>query len=527
MSWSRNFTAVGQGNLSLPVSLAIQTVPNATGSGVGDTLLIASDPAISPDLLLDLGSFEPVGTKITPRSWVYGSGAFTLTVLFPTVEEYNVRFQDFARNLRRGPLAEVLVRLGGGAGVPLSDYEAFSLVIISEITCVGPNTLQVTFYDVLYALRSRPYAALDASNLPQTRLFHDIAGTETTTTTTWTNGSSTTITLTDASNFVTMNGTGIARFYDDDDNPIYLTFTGKSGNQLTGVSTSPQLGTASSVNVTAGNTAISSVYFNDHPLTIAERMLVSTGTSGSNGTQDVYALQAGFAIPSSWVNTSRFRLVRTKILTPSSGSYAWEFAVDDPVQDGLLWLTKMLAESGCGLHVRQGQISAWSAQSLASYDLPAFSITDDHIIGVPVSQWWSQEYPFSYNRVEIQTNGGSAESVLATTSLPANDEIIYDLSGLVRDNETQVRNLLAANLADWCHYSPEEVKLTVRGAFHGLAVGDVGFLTTSRVRGRLVSTRNGYSQRACMLIAYKPDIVAGTTSMTLSITPNDPADDYA
>ncbi len=522
MTWPDERIAA-QNATRIGMAVALRIGRQITGAGISSgTILAASDPGLAPDLSLDPGSLTGTGTTLTPRSWERGAGAWEVVVVLPAVMDEG-RARDIASRLRRGALVEVLVSAGA---VAIDDYLRFGLGVLAAIKSTGPRVLTLQVYDLLYALRSRPYASLDGAGLPQTRLFHDIAGTETTTASTWTNGASTTLDLTDATHFETVNGIGVLRVEDNDGTPIYLTFTGKSGNQLTGVSTTAQLGTSTAKNAASGKPAISSVYLKGHPLRLALRLLCSTG-AGTNGAYDVQPVQAGFAIDSGWIDLQRFESVEREILVPGSGSYEWEFAVDDPVADGLLWLSSLMSESGAGMSIRQGQIAAWSAQSLASYDLPSFAITDDMIEGFVEVDWYDPGSKFSYNRVQIDTVSNNAESLLPVTVLPARDEIIYNLSALVRSNETEVRTMLAGLLADWCHYPPEVIRLTLRGALHGLAEGDVGTLTTARARGRLASTSSGYSARAVMITEYEADPIAGRTRITLMTTPSSPGDDYA
>lgn len=502
------------------MQVALRVGRQISGAGVSNaTILLSSDASLSPDMLLHSGSLTAVSTKIDVREWSYGSGAWSVVATYPGVLDAG-RVQDIAARLRRGALVEVLVSAGAS---DIDDYLRFGLGVLAEVRSIGSRALELEVYDLVYALKSRPYATLDASSLPQTQLFHDLAGTETTISTDYTAGAGSLV-LTDATNFETMDGTGVCRFEDNDGNVVYGTFTGVSSNTLTGF-TGGVLGT-SDADADAGKAAISSVYFSAHPLLIALKLLCSTG-DGSNGVYDVYPVQAGFSLDEGWVNVEHFRSVKREILTPASGGYTWTFAVDDPVPDGLLWFSALLAESGAGLAVRQGQIVAWAAQSLASYDLASFEITDADIVGYPTCDWYDPSAKYSYNRVYIETYTTRSSSVLDGTVLPFRDEITYDLSDVVRSDESDVRLMLAGLLADWCHYPPEILSMTLRGALWGLAVGDVGFITTERCRGRLASTSDGYERRACMLVEYNPDPIAGTTVIRLAITPDRPSDDYA
>ena len=518
MSWPQHRIDAMAG-ASQPMAIALRIGRQITGAGVGGTLLAASDPSLDPELALDAASLTAISTVLTAREWSYGSGAFSVVVVYPSVVTAG-RVADIAARLRRGALVELLASAGGSA---IGDYLRFGLGVLAGVRSVGSRALELRVYDLLYALHSRPYAELDASNLPQTRLFHNIAGTETTIASNYSAGASSLV-LTSSANFSTVDGTGIARFVDNDGNTVYGTFTGVSGATLTGFS-GGALGT-SDADAASGNAAISSVYLNDHPLLIALKLLCSTGAA-SNGPYDVYPTQAGFSIDQSWIDLERFRTVKREILTPGSGSYSWKFAVDDPVPDGLLWLSSLLSESGAGLCIRQGQIAAWAAQTLASYQWSDFDITDADIDGFVICDWYDESAKFAYNKVQIDTATNNATSIQSVTTLPARDEIVYDLSELVRDNESAVRTMLAGKLADWCHYPPERLSLTLRGALWGLAVGDVGYITTTRARGRLASTSDGYSRRACMIAEYAPDPIAGTTAISLLITPDRPSDDYA
>lgn len=140
--------------------------------------------------------------------------------------------------------------------------------------------------------------------------------------------------------------------------PFIVTYTGVSGNDLTGVSTSAIFGTdGSGATVNSGDIVQEVCFINRHPVDMARRILVSTGT-GTNGTHDTLPESWGLGIPETLIDVQGFTDTSTALnASLASGSYVLHTVSTTPQGPALQWLQTELARYGLWLCVRQGDIS--------------------------------------------------------------------------------------------------------------------------------------------------------------------------
>lgn len=526
MGWPRPFLDLLRTGPRTAISLALRVSRNASGGGTGAPWLIASDQRLNPDMMLLPRTLQLSPSSVSLQSWAYGCGALSVEAILPDVAMAGRGTSGGYPGavLRRGALVELLITTSGGGLI--SDYEPLRLGVISSVRSTSKQTIRIEMWDIIQALRSRPFPELDADDLPQTRLFHGLAGTETTVAQPYIAYIGALV-VTSLDGFETVNGTGLAVVSGDGGGTFYVTYTGTAAGptRLTGVSTVDLYDTVQD-SAAAFNTVRSAVLLEGHPLTIAERLLVSTGVTGANSAYDVNPAAAGFALDYTWIDDGTFRDART-IMTPASGVHEWSMLIEDPIEDGYLWLQARLAQAGAWLCQRQGQIAAFAIEAPNARQIGyAFEIQDRDIIGQPEVEWYNTETPDAYNRVTIATLAGESNNDRPVTVLPARDEIVYDLSDVVITNDTAVQNSMFDRLGRYCTSLSEVVTLTIAGVW-GLAPGEWGTLTTERVRGRLSSTYSGYTDRRVLLISVTENPLSAMSSLKLVVMPEGDSDDYA
>ena len=198
---------------------------NTTGSGVGYEYLITSSPHLGGQTLLIARTLSLTGTQLDPLSWRYQGGAVSVEILLPDDPALSP-----GEVLRRGTLAELLI---GIDGAPIEEFQPLRLLILQNVTSLSRVHAKLELWDIIQYLRGRPEPLL-SGGLPQARIFHSVAGTETTVASNYSAGGASLV-LASATGFKTFDGTGLAEVESDAGDVFYVTFTGISTNTLTGV----------------------------------------------------------------------------------------------------------------------------------------------------------------------------------------------------------------------------------------------------------------------------------------------------
>jgi len=505
----------------IPLDVALLVSRNASGGGVGDEFLFASDRRLSPGAYLDPSSVSIQSAAVSVPDFRYQAGGFSVEINLPGDLSASRGGGALMEAVRRGSLCRLLVGFGSG---DLADYLPYKLGVINNIKLLSSVRARIEVYDVVYALRSRPTPEL-SSGSPQTRLFHGLAGEETTLSAGYTAGA-TTVTLTSVTGFETFNGTGVAKLTGNSGAPFYVKFTGVNtgSKQLTGV-TAGFFGT-SDENAASGNEAVSCAYLSGHPVTVLWRLLSSTG-AGTNGSQDVYPEAAGFGLDQTWLDLHSIR-EWTTALTPASGSLSIDLVVEEPVEDGLHYLGAILAELGIWVVQSEGQLSVRAAQDPSSPAIEAaVSVDDSMLLDFPTVDLYDPQVPYQYNRVEVVSASGTTGTSQSASVLPLRDTLSYDLSAIVWSNEGEVRTEVRNRIDDYGLYIPERISLTIRGAFTGLTPGDFTRLTSGQIRSRFRSALSGYSDRSVFVASVQENLIGGYTEIQLLGYPLSRSDDYA
>jgi len=317
--------------------------------------------------------------------------------------------------------------------------------------------------------------------------------------------------------------------------PFYLSYTGITGNTITGVSAAALYGTTAASGP-HGTPVYDIGYLVGRPDVLAAQLLISTG-SGTNGTYDVLPRSWGWALPEAMVDTWGAVVDHgNAILDPASGVYQWEVRVEDAQTDGLGWLTGLLGEVGIAIVQRQGQITLRIAQDVDSPGVPPVcEIADGDLLTEtdgfedPSVEWWSQDAEQEYTVLTVSGDGtqstlygsypgsfptlGSTQTIDLTDRLWSNVSVCCDLEvGRLWPTYHRVAEVLHVYLST-CWWAQ-------------LAVGDLVRVSLDRLHGRLLSTSTGYSQRTAQVVYVRPDWLRGATELRLAVRAIDDADEF-
>ena len=512
MAWGHAFIERLQAE-SVQLVFSVEVFRSALDEGVGGsvgTWTTVDAGTGSPTLL---GQTAAVGSQdLTPVTWSYGAAPWSFRLATPKANEIE-------KVLRRG----TLVRMR--AGFRDWDYSAWEIVQSGKVQSVrrsSHSSVDVEVWDLITSLDQRItgvfaeaflfYDALNASPLTADYTAGDA-----------------TITVIDATKFSRRTGgTGVVSM-SPGGTLFYLAYTGSTATQLTGVSATGQFGTTAADLASGGNVE-NVAYLDQRPDQILARVLTSTG-AGTNGSYDVLPKAWGYALTAfEAVDTSD--MVSTwgnALLVPSSGTYSWGM-ISGLHESGISWLLSMFSAVGIWLCQRQGQITMRIVQDPNTATVhTGLEITDDDIVDGYVD-WHLSTMPAPYAGLR-QTSASLVSqeaSDAATTALPVANIFDVDASDRLRSNETAVLQLTENYLIPWLARVAEAPTMTLRGlAWARLTVGDIVYLTSDRLRGRLLSTAEGYQRRSAMVLSVSPGWVQATTGITLGVLPVDDADEWS
>jgi hypothetical protein len=471
----------------------------------------ASHSGMGLDDTIDPDSVSLMGASLTPGTWESTIGGFSFSVIDPSA---------FRGDWVRGSLIALKM------GFNIKDPAAFDTVAVGVLSNISRNPDGVSWtincMDIVSALKSRHTTTMSA--LP---LFTN-AGTETTLAVAYT-VTDTTLDLASATGFERNSngsGTGVVKVTPDSGDDFYLTYTGITSNQLTGVSAAGQFGTTAGA-AGIGNAAIAVVYLSGHPLDIVRKIITSTG-SASNGGHDTEAASWGYALPQEILDRDDIADYESQVVKVASGSYTWSVLVEAPIDNGFSWMADLLKPAGIFLAMRQGELTVRAVQNpegkTANLYLANYEITDDDIIEIEAHDHYDASVPVEFGEVDFTTATGtttkSENSPATVATLPAQKTTTYDLSTVVFDNESETRTEWAARLRLWALRVPE--RLTVRCHLYMMqaTVGDVVLLTTNQTQGRSSDTADGFVEHEVMVTQWDVQLPTdgGEPSVTLVLS---------
>ena len=471
----------------------------AWSSGVSRTVVGASIVA---------GSVRVTSQSVAAQSWSSTIGTFSLTLAGDLMSLFDA--------VPRGAVCRLLM---GFPGWDLADYEPIALGVVRNLRG-KPGFLTVECWDLLAALQSRI-----TSTSTELALYHDVV-VSTTTTATWTAGSSTTLDLTSATGFVReTGGTGAVKVTPASGDPFYLSYTGISTNQLTGVSTAGILNTTA-VTCASGVTVENVAYLSGHPLQILEKTLASTG-AGTNGSADVYPASWGYGISEEWIDTNSLDNWRSEVLQAASGSYTWDVIIEAPIDNGISYWVGKLASAGIWPVVRQGAFAARACQKIngSVAKVHSMEITDDHIVSLDAYEAYDSSFAHEAGKTVVIPADDANKSTRTTTNiatLPGVASIEHDLATVVFANQAAIATADSDRLRPWDQRIPEKLSLTLGGlSASQLVPGDVVEITSTRLQTRIASeSGDGYlNARRAMVLQVAPNFMGATVSVVLSILP--------
>lgn len=413
---------------------------------------------------------------------------------------------------RRGMIAQLQLSLDGGA-----TWVAAALGVLQNVRVKLP-TFSLSFAGLGTMLSSRcDYGGVSFG------LFADVPA-STVTTVDYVVGD-TTLTVSSTTGFERESGTGKNYLIKLTQGSVtfYLLATGKTGTTFTGVSATGAVSTTAQ-NVTAGATVDSTAYVYGHPLDIARKILVSTGT-GTNGVFDTLPASWGLGVPD--VLLDHIDIARTRAaVQPASGSWDMSVYSDAPVTAPMGWMLEWLNPIAVWPTVRQGMITFRCAQipSLARVYQPPWPIDDRSLIAGGVeSTWYMDSCPVEFYVTTVTDTGlGSTNTPdAAPKTVPAQESFSTELL-FVFDNRSAIRSEVLGRTAYWPTRPPEYFRLTCAGlALWALAPGDLVTLTSAQGlrRPSLLGGSTELRDYAGLVLNVQPDLAAGTVALDVACLP--------
>lgn len=468
MPWTAGFiAALGQTNQAdfrLRKVPSFTALPGSTAFTAGSTYSPVRVVALSPGVPMALS-----GQSLSVPSFSVSQGTFRVGLA--GVSES----QSVTASLPRGSAAVVEMKIGS---VILP--EPIMVGQVRDVSGIGPQSV-ISCWDALSLVISRPEMAVSPS-VNDAMLFSQTdpdSGHTDTLAANFNFGTDTTITLSSAPTMeretgrpgavlITPSGGG---------DPYIVTFTGTSGNDLTGVSTTAIYGTTGS-NASIGDAVQEVAYINRNPVSMAIRVLTSTGT-GTNGANDTLPASWGLGVPIDLIDVQGF-IDCVSATAPASGAAAVHTVATSPQGPALSWLQSTLQTYGMWLCMRQGQISIRPALDYYRH-FPAFVMTLDssNIIAVlPQRQNWDTS-----NTSEARDYWVFGETLLdsyaiseAVRTRPANSEPLGGPSittyPAVWNNQAAINQSIAERVGPWHTRIATVVDVQCTLAAAQLCVGD-------------------------------------------------------
>lgn len=494
MSWSAGFiSALQTGGAQTWRIRTIQLGTEATYAG--EYVATSGVPDGAEDPILS-GPPTVQGSSLNIDAWTatIGGMSFTLSGSLATLKQY----------ITRGTCVEVLLAVGG----------YIERVSVGRVTGVSYRSgrASIDIGDALTLLDCRSVA--DGDEVP---LFYDLPNSSSLTAD-YTVGD-TTVNVASTSTFQWESGaTGCIKIGE-----FFLTYTGKTATTFTGCSVAGAFWTTAA-DTASGGSVYDVVLMEGHPLTIAMRVLMSTG-AGTNGDYDDYPASWGYGITTGVIDVDDIEAERDEKMTVSTGTYVIDVVTTEEQNTPRTWLTGWLSAFGVVPVLRQGSLSfrAFSTQvGKTRATVATYSDADiDHRSGGVSSEWFNASQPTEYGLVEIYAQDvgiGDASEDLAT--LPGTGTKTYDLQAVLYTNVGAVME----DVHDRLYFAAKRIGEVLTLPISGLgpwqhAVGDA-IIFQSTLQG----LRFDYSGlgRECWVVQVKPDpMSARVTLVVVSFPPED------
>lgn len=520
MSWPGRFVTALAVNARATV---IYVQPVCTDSGFGDpTYAIDSIGGAVSGLRVDQSAridlLRPVGQSVLPRTWGVTLGGFNFRVL-----------GDPAAFLRGVPLGTVL-----SLHVGFDNYDDTGLVHVDTGTVTGIDAvyergsgqmpcfvgLEVTVVALPRALQGRLVNSGGAHPL-----FYNVGSTTTLTADsavadgTWDVADTSTFLKRVGGSFpygcISVATSAGAAFYRIWNASTATTFT------IQDAATAGVMGTTD-IGASTGDTVTECWYLRGNPLDIVRQVLTSRTGNAANGEYDILPEGWGIGLAHQLVdNNDISSQYHSHQLTPGAGTYRWELAGSDPIEDPWGWLAGWLAAAGYIICVRQGLLTCRAAFDTHGLRIDSgIRIDDNDIVDIDGSSLWDTMNRVEYYQCVVQTATGS-QSVSRThiASLPAGAAYTYDVSDRQWGNNTVVAAMDAARLVESVASIPERVRILCGG----LRLAVLTLLDLVTLNTRLIPTKRdglaGCVERSALVVGHTVDWTGGTVRLELLLYP--------
>lgn len=514
MPWSPRFiAALARSNRLTFEAAKISTfpsLPGLPGRTAGSSVRGPAEPYISPGAALALSS-----QSLSIPSFAVSSSTWRFALCGIDAGRWAVDA------LPRGAACEVEAT---AAGVALP--ERIILGQARDVSGIGPQSI-VSGWGALSLVISRPDVRV-APTLNDAALFANCAdnGNALALSSAFNFSTDTTLQFASAPPFErdTSSGQGAVLITPTSGSPYIVTYTGISGNNLTGVSTSAEFGTSGSF-ANAGDIVQEVCWIRRHPVDMARRILVSTGT-GTNGTHDTLPESWGLGIPENLIDVAGFTDVSSQLNAAiASGSHIVNTAATSPQGPALTWLQSELNRYGLWLCQRQGQISIRGAFDYWRHR-PAHALTlDDRnlINALPERSNYdpaqTAESRFYTVRGELLTDWGGIDEAPKTRPLITSlaDGPIIDGWPNVYQNQQTINEAIAQRVGPWHTRISTVINAQATLEAAQLCVGDWVSIEHPGLWDHGISSTISIPRRAAMVTSISCDWSAGVVSLRLHV----------
>ena len=542
MSWSLAFQLRLQADrmvLRYILECVETGAPVAGGHALGNPWSLSSWDAVGTAAIncIDPATSSMTHGEITPGQWTRTQGSMTLGLALDEDQADLLR-----EKIRRGQLVQLLV------GVDTTDpaqFEPVWLGVVRSLDWSWSAGWRLSLAEAVGGLSGRLTTSGAAADL-----FSGLS--ETTVASNYTAGNAT-IVLTDASGLEQSSagsGEGYCILVTPTSGPPFYLIGTVAGNTLT--ITHRDIWNTDDADAVAGSVVREVAYTSAHPITIAARILQSTGAA-SNGPADLYPERWGIALPAELFDRDDALNFRSLV---SSEGYTWDMRVTEEQPDALGWLLDWLRPGGFFLALHQGRITVRAILDATLQTPSRIVIEDQHIESIDEYHTWDPDIQVEYARwratwgdvgttaapdPEADPSGYAAWvavygdaingapalgaytlSETDTSSRPSAQYLEWSVPDVWRADHTSALTAdtqvnawatdIPARLSPWHLRLPERVVLQTASFRHArAAIGDQVLLTTAYVRSRF----GAFDARPGVVLGGGPDWFGGGCRFTL------------
>lgn len=298
------------------------------------------------------------------------------------------------------------------------------------------------------------------------------------------------------------------------DDPFYVAgvMTNGTADTITGLVAGSLFGTTR-VNAAVGDGFRTVAYIEDHPLLVARKILVSTGT-GAHGAYDTLPAAWGLGLTLPLIDGADIDQ-HVALCSPASGD-PWILLQETAQDDPMSFLTSWLAPGGMWLGMRQGRLTVRGLVGLRSRTVdPEHVITDDDLVEPPEYDLWDPTLPVEYLFVRVyDLSGGDAE--YSENHLEAPPVIPYRDIDLPVAAGSDWREFVAQRVGQFFLRVPERLKVRLAGfRLAHLCAGDVVHVSSRFLDSVYAGRGYSFASRRLLVLGGGPDWFGGTTELLL------------